>query len=263
MNMTGNPNKYLWMVDSPRVMLSLMQKYQARCSSVKSNASYDMPTTRFLSNIIQTLSQKRRKSGDTLFSRAYNLQPQPMINPGHSQWSYHSHVAQLEQEGMPEWASSASAEFHLGSRGWFFSHTATGNLPPYETDSHPLAVRINQVSHYSNVGHWDVKYTHQYTPVSILWQEESEAVGRALDPVTHGWFTTTSSQSGFWFSHAVIWWIMMRLLSAIPPSRFRSLQSRVATCKVREDGPSQSHLDCVGHPPRHFSKDDPQKHIAC
>ena len=117
MNMTGNPNKYLWMVDSPRVMLSLMQKYQARCSSVKSNASYDMPTTRFLSNIIQTLSQKRRKSGDTLFSRAYNLQPQPMINPGHSQWSYHSHVAQLEQEGMPEWASSASAEFHLGSRG--------------------------------------------------------------------------------------------------------------------------------------------------
>ena len=105
------------MVDSARVMLSLIRKYQARYSSVKSNASYDMPTTRFLPNIIQTLSQKRRKSGDTLFSRAYNLQPQPMMNPGYSQWSYRSHVAQLEQEGMPEWASSASAEFHLGSHG--------------------------------------------------------------------------------------------------------------------------------------------------
>jgi len=55
-NTTGKPNEYLCMVYSARVMLSLIQKYQARCSSAKSNAKsnacYDIPMIRFLPNIM-------------------------------------------------------------------------------------------------------------------------------------------------------------------------------------------------------------------
>ena len=71
---------------------------------------------------------------------------------------------------------------------------------------------------------------------------------------------------------------MMPLLSIIPSSCFRSLQSRAATCKVREDGPLSLILTLMAGvgflafgfteavcktPQRLFSKDDPQKHIAC
>lgn len=65
------------------------------------------------------------------------------------------------------------------------------NLPP--SDSHSLVVRVNQAPHSSNVG----QYNHRYTSVSILFQTESEVVGRPLDPVAHQWSTATSLRSNF------------------------------------------------------------------
>lgn len=60
------------------------------------------------------------------------------IDPGHRQWHYRSHVAQLEQEGnarvgvMP---SSASAESFTQVHfiDLFSTHTATGNFPQQDT----------------------------------------------------------------------------------------------------------------------------------
>ena len=85
------------------------------------------------------------------------------IDPGHRQWHYRSHVAQLEQEGnarvgvMP---SSASAESFLQVHLIDFflriqQRETSHNRTPSDEDSHSLAVRrmcMNQASHSSNVG---------------------------------------------------------------------------------------------------------------
>ena len=83
--------------------------------------------------------ESQELSDNLQIRRKKNLVPPDCekINSGHRQWPCCSHIAQLEQEGnarvgvMP---SSASAEGFTQAHVVDFSmHTATGNLPQYDT----------------------------------------------------------------------------------------------------------------------------------
>ena len=140
-------------------------------------------------------------------------------------------IAQIEQEEKMSLNVSAEILTQAHVVGFFFyaysnrepplaGHQPTGTVTPWPWEG------CTWIRPRIFIG------TDQYP----LPDTKSEVVRRALDPMTHGWPTTTSSRSGFRFSHASMWWAMMLLLSAIRSPRFRSSQSRAAMRMAREDG---------------------------
>ena len=91
----------------------------------------------------------------------------------------------LIRRGMSEWAWCRRVRFTQVHFIYFClrilptaGHLSTGTVTPW--------LYVNQASH-----------SHQYPSVSILFQTESEAVRRALNLVSCGWSTATSSRSQF------------------------------------------------------------------
>jgi len=111
-----------------------------------------------------------------------HLDPENIV-PGHRQRSYRSHIAQLELEKNAwVYVMSSSTSMESFTPVYLIDFFLRIQLPivgrtHFNGDNHSLTIKrmsMNQASH-----------SHRHPSVSILYQTESEVVGRALAPVAH------------------------------------------------------------------------------